>query len=278
VSRSGTTTRDRSGRSRRRAEGRSAERHGNQRRGGTRRPSAPVTSRRVRPHGRRRRFLQVAAALLVVAGLGWLLLAGPVLAVRAVQVDGLSTLPAEQVREAAGIAEGTPLLRVDVDAAETRVARLPQVASVEVTRGWPDSVVVTVVERKPVAVVGQRGQRSLVDAEGVLFDTVTGDAPDGVVPLDVATPGPEDPATLAGIAALSSLPAAVRKVVASAAAASADDISLTLTDGTVVRWGDASESGEKSAALVGILEQISDENLEPAGTIDVSAPDAVVLR
>jgi cell division protein FtsQ len=278
VSRSGTTTRDRSGRSRRRAEGRSAERHGNQRRGGTRRPSAPVTSRRVRPHGRRRRFLQVAAALLVVAGLGWLLLAGPVLAVRAVQVDGLSTLPAEQVREAAGIAEGTPLLRVDVDAAETRVARLPQVASVEVTRGWPDSVVVTVVERKPVAVVGERGQRSLVDAEGVLFDTVTGDAPDGVVPLDVATPGPEDPATLAGIAALSSLPAAVRKEVASAAAASADDISLTLTDGTVVRWGDASESGEKSAALVGILEQISDENLEPAGTIDVSAPDAVVLR
>jgi cell division protein FtsQ len=182
------------------------------------------------------------------------------------------------VREAAGIQEGTPLLRVDVDAAETRVARLPQVASVEVTRGWPDSVVVTVVERKPVAVVGERGQRSLVDAEGVLFDTVTGDAPDGVVPLDVATPGPEDPATLAGIAALSSLPAAVRKEVASAAAASADDISLTLTDGTVVRWGDASESGEKSAALVGILEQISDENLEPAGTIDVSAPDAVVLR
>ena len=280
MSRSGTTTRDRSGRSRRRAEGRSAERHGNQRRGGTRRPSALVTSlnRRGRPHGRPRRLLQVAAALLVVAGLGWLLLAGPVLAVRAVQVDGLSTLPAEQVREAAGIAEGTPLLRVDVDAAETRVARLPQVASVEVTRGWPDSVVVTVVERKPVAVVGERGQRSLVDAEGVLFDTVTGDAPDGVVPLDVATPGPEDPATLAGIAALSSLPAAVRKEVASAAAASADDISLTLTDGTVVRWGDASESGEKSAALVGILEQISDENLEPAGTIDVSAPDAVVLR
>jgi cell division protein FtsQ len=214
----------------------------------------------------------------VVGGLGWLLLAGPVLAVRTVQVDGVSTLPAEQVREAAGIATGTPLLRVDVDAAEARVARLPQVASVEVARGWPDSVVVTVVERVPVAVVGERGQRSLVDAEGVPFDTVTGAAPEGVVPLDVATPGPEDPATLAGIAALSSLPAAVREEVESAAAASAHDISLTLTDGTVVRWGDASDSGEKSAALVGVLEQISEENLEPAGTIDVSAPDAVVLR
>src|SRR3712207_8451305 len=43
------------------------------------------------------------------------------------------------------------LLRVDVDAAEARVARLPQVASVEVTRGWPDRVVITVRERVPVA-------------------------------------------------------------------------------------------------------------------------------
>ena len=44
------------------------------------------------------------------------------LAVAAVQVDGVATLPAEQVREAAGIEAGTPLLQVDVDAAEARVA------------------------------------------------------------------------------------------------------------------------------------------------------------
>jgi cell division protein FtsQ len=117
-----------------------------------------------------------------------------------------------------------------------------------------------------------------VDADGVLFDTVTGTAPDGVVPLDVATPGPEDAATLAGIAAVGSLPADVRKQVAGAAAASPHDISLTLTDGTVVRWGDASESGAKAAALVGLLEQLAAGGLEPAGTIDVSTPGAVVLR
>ncbi|WP_324277415.1 hypothetical protein [Blastococcus brunescens] len=42
--------------------------------------------------------------------------------------------------------------------------------------------------------------------------------------------------------------------------------------------GDASESSAKSAALVGLLEQIDAGALEPAGTIDVSTPDAVVLR
>jgi cell division protein FtsQ len=286
VSRSGTTTRDRGGGSRRRAGGRSAERrgperHGNGRRGSTRRPSAPVTPlarRSGRVRGARRRPLQAAAALAVVGLLGWLLLAGPVLTVRAVQVDGLATLPADVVREAAGIGAGTPLLRVDVDGAEARVARLPQVASAEVTRDWPASVVITVVERVPVAVVGEPGRRSLVDADGVLFDTVTGSPPDGVVPLDVESPGPDDAATMAGIAAVGSLPADVRKQVTAAAAASADDISLTLTDGTVVRWGDASESDAKSAALVGLLEQIADGRLEPAGTIDVSTPAAVVLR
>ena len=286
MSRSGTTTRDRGGGSRRRAGGRSAERrgperHGNGRRGSTRRPSAPVTPlarRSGRVRRARRRPLQAAAALAVVGLLGWLLLAGPVLTVRAVQVDGLATLPADVVREAAGIGAGTPLLRVDVDGAEARVARLPQVASAEVTRDWPASVVITVVERVPVAVVGEPGRRSLVDADGVLFDTVTGSPPDGVVPLDVESPGPDDAATMAGIAAVGSLPADVRKQVTAAAAASADDISLTLTDGTVVRWGDASESDAKSAALVGLLEQIADGRLEPAGTIDVSTPAAVVLR
>ncbi|TQN43413.1 cell division protein FtsQ [Blastococcus colisei] len=298
MSRSGTTTRDRGGPSRRRgsrngdrqtsagaerqARGRRGrERHGNQRAGSTRRAATPVTPlprRRGRPHRRNRRALQAAVALVAVGVLAWLLLAGPVLAVRDVHVDGLVTLPADQVQEVAGIGDGTPLLRVDVEAAEVRVARLPQVAEVEVTRNWPDSVVITVVERVPVAVVGEPGRRSLVDAEGVLFDMVTGSTPDGVVPLDVASPGPQDPATLAGIAAVSALPADVRAQVSGAAAASPDDISLTLTDGTLVRWGDASESRAKSAALVGLLEEIDAGGLEPAGTIDVSTPDAVVLR
>lgn len=283
MSRSGSTTRDRAVRSRRpHGAGRSIpDRHGDRRRRTARSPAAagaPVVGRRGRTRVRRGRALQLAGALTTVAVLAWLLFAGPVLAVRAVTVDGLVTLPAQRVREAAGIGSGTPLLRVDVGTAQARVARLPQVAKVEVTRDWPDSVVITVVERVPVAVVGEAGRRSLVDADGVLFDRVPGGSPAGVVPLDVAAPGPEDPATRAGVTAIAALPAAVREQVAAAAAGGPDDITLTLADGTVVRWGDASESRAKSAALVGLLEQIRSGALGPAGTIDVSTPDAVVLR
>jgi cell division protein FtsQ len=264
VNRTGTTTRDRTGS--RRASRRAAS-------------VTPLPSRRRgRPRRRVGRPLRLAMTVAVVVAVGWALLAGPLLGVRTVQVDGVATLPADQVREAAGIDRGTPLLRVDVAAAEARVARLPQIRSVEVTRGWPHSVVITVVERVAVAIVGPPGRRSLVDADGVLFDTVTGEGPADVVPLEVATPGPGDPATMAGLTAVEALRGALRDQVAVVRAASAEDIVLTLTDGTVVPWGGAEQSGAKAKALAALLEQIASGGLEPAGTIDVSAPDAVVLR
>ena len=222
--------------------------------------------------------MQLAVVALLLVAAAWAVWAGPLLAVGTVRVDGAGMLPADQVREAAGIAEGTPLLRVDVDAAAARVAELPQVADAEVTRGWPRSVVITITERVPVAVVGEAGRRSLVDADGVLFDSVTGEPPPGVVPLDVAETSADDPAFRAGLDALVALPRAVREQVASAAAASAEDVSLVLDDGTVVRWGGADESEKKADVLTALMVQIEDGRLEPAETVDVSAPDAVVLR
>jgi cell division protein FtsQ len=208
----------------------------------------------------------------------WLLLVSPVLGVRSVQVDGVTTLPADQVRETAGIEPGTPLLRVDVDAARARIARLPQVASVAVTRGWPRTVVVTVVERVPVAVVGEPGRRMLMDAHGVRFDTVSGAPPAGVVPLDVATPGPGDPGTMAGLTAVEALSGHLRAQVASVAATPAGDVTLTLTDGTLVRWGGPEQSARKATALAALVEKLAHGDLDPAATIDVSTPEDVVLR
>ena len=222
--------------------------------------------------------MQLAAAVTGLVAVVWVLLVSPVLGVNSVQVDGVRSLPADQVRETAGIQPGTPLLRVDVDAARSRIARLPQVASVEVTRGWPHTVVVTVVERTPVAVVGEPGQRTLVDAHGVLFDTVTGAPPAGVVPLDVAEPGPDDPATMAGLAAVEAMSADLRKQVASVAVSSTQEITLTLPGGTLVRWGGPEESARKGDALAAVLDQLAGEKLDPASTIDVSTPEDVVLR
>lgn len=273
MSRSGTTTSDR-------ARGGGSSRAGTEARP-RRRPVRRRSSRHPRhPAARRRRLLVRGGVLVAVLGLlAWLLWGSPVLAVSVVRVDGAGTLTAAEVVDVAGIDEGTPLLRVDVDAAEARVARLPQVADVEVTRGWPRSVVVTVVERVPVAVVEEEdGTRSLVDADGVLFDTVTGRPPAGVVPLDVADPGPEDRATRAALSALVALPDDVRGEVSGAEATTPEDVTLTLEDGTTVLWGSDERARDKADALVALLGQLQTGRLEPAGTIDVSTPAAVVLR
>ena len=270
MSRSGTTTSDR------------ARGEGSSRAGTEARPRRRPVARRPRsrhPVARRRRLLVRGGVLVAALGLlAWLLWGSPVLAVSAVRVDGAGTLTAAEVVDVAGIDEGTPLLRVDVDAAEARVARLPQVADVEVTRGWPRSIVITVVERVPVAVVDQAGTRSLVDADGVLFDTVTGRPPAGVVPLDVADPGPEDRTTRAALSALVALPDDVRADVSAAEATTPEDVTLTLEDGTTVLWGSDERAHDKADALHALLGQLRTGRLQPAETIDVSTPAAVVLR
>jgi cell division protein FtsQ len=263
VSRTGTTTRDR----------------GSSRRSSGRRPDAPVTRLRPSRHARRRRrALLLLAGALVLALLCWGVWSGPLLAVRSVQVDGAATLPAALVREAAGIEDGRSLLRVDVDAARDAVAELPQVESVTVTRGWPSRVVITLVERTPLAVVAEAGRRSLLDERGVLFDTVTGEPPAGVVPLSVADPGPDDDATVAALAAIGALPEPVREQVTLVTADEPEQVVLTLADGTLVRWGGGDASAKKAEILGALLDQLAAGTLEPADEVDLSVPSAVVVR
>jgi cell division protein FtsQ len=45
-----------------------------------------------------------------------------------------------------------------------------------------------------------------------------------------------------------------------------------------VLWGDGADSEAKGRVLTALVEQIAAGTLDPAQTIDVSAPDAVVLR
>jgi cell division protein FtsQ len=70
----------------------------------------------------------------------------------------------------------------------------------------------------------------------------------------------------------------VRAEVTRAAATTDQDVTLTLADGTSVLWGDAGDSPRKASVLVALLGQMKADKLDPATTIDVSAPGAVVLR
>jgi cell division protein FtsQ len=107
-------------------------------------------------------------AVVIVAGAAWALLGSRFLIVRSVQVTGTGPLvSAAQVRAAARIQPGLPLIRISTAAVARRVERIQQVQSARVSRDWPDTVVIAVRVRTAMFAVPAQGGYALVDAFGV---------------------------------------------------------------------------------------------------------------
>ena len=117
-------------------------------------------------------MIVAAVALLVAVIAVWIVAFSSILGVKTIDVRGTSTLTADQVRAAAGIAHGAPLVRLDSSAIEHRVERLPLVASAIVRTGYPNTVVITVVERVAVGYVESGAGFVLVDRTGDQFRSV----------------------------------------------------------------------------------------------------------
>lgn len=230
-------------------------------------------ARRRRRHdavARRRRWTLAGLVVLLVLFAGWLLWGTSLLGVREVAVTGTGILSAEEVREAAAVPEQTPLLRVRPAEVAARVADLPPVAEVEVRRAWPDTVVVEVVEREPVAAVPAGGEFHLIDAEGVVFQTVR-HSPAGLPVVELAAPGPADPDTRAALTVLAALTPQLRDQLESLTVAGPANLRLELASGWTVVWGDQSASEDKARVATALLDRDGE-------IIDVSAPDVVSVR
>jgi cell division protein FtsQ len=223
---------------------------------------------------RRRHALRLAgigaAALAPLALLAWVLLMSPLLAVRTVVVSGTTRLSPQQVRAAADVVRGTPLARVDAAAVVRRVESLRAVAEVRVTRAWPSTLKLQVIERKPVVGVVTKTGVTLVDADGVPFAAAPA-LPAGVVRLQVARPGPKDPTTRAALEVLAVLPQPIRARVRIVRAASPASVTLVLRDGRRVIWGGVDDTALKAQAAEALLKM-------PGSIYDVSRPGVVTRR
>lgn len=163
------------------------------------------------------------------------------------------------MRAAAQVETGVPLLRVPTDEIEGRVAALPQVASATVTRAWPDTIVIDVVRRTPVALVAGTSGYDLVDATGAVIRTVPG-VEEGVPVVRASGEG-----LTAAIAVARELPEAIRRKVVTVEASTRNDVTLVLRNGSEVMWGSA-EDGAFKAEVLQTLFQVD------ARWYDVSAP------
>jgi cell division protein FtsQ len=237
---------------------------------GAARPGTASAARSPRPARRWWPWLAGGLVLLVlVGGLAWVLLSSSLFEARAVQVVGARELPIDVVQAVAAVPLGTPMLRLDTKAIETRVAAVPRVASVQVRCNIDGTVRIEVTERTPVALVRHGGSVRLVDASGLAYAAVPVEPP-GIPELRVARAGLGDAATVAALTVLTTLPDWLRIQVRSIAADSPADVVLRLDPGRSgderkVRWGDASEGDRKAAVLGPLLTQ-------PGEIYDVSSP------
>jgi cell division protein FtsQ len=218
----------------------------------------------------RRLVLGVVVALLVGALVAWLVAFSPVLGVKRVSVRGLQTLTASKVRSVAAVKHGTPLVRLDTAAITTRVQSIPEVASARVSTSYPNTVVITVVERHAVGYLSDGGRFVLVDKTGDQYRTVS--AQPHNLPLFALPTGATAKATGQAVAEVAaSLTPALRAKVASIQAFDPTAITLLLSDQRVVRWGSSERSDDKARVLPTLLAQ-------PGTRFDVSNPDLVVAH
>jgi len=215
-----------------------------------------------------RYVVAVVVVVALVAGGIWAAYFSSWLSVQGADVQGVSgdtTLTTAQVRRAADVPTGGPLLRVNLDAIRHRVAALAAIKSVQVSREWPSKVRIDVVERTPVAVIDIGGQLHALDAAGVVFSSYR-HAPASLP--KVSTPAGTDPEALHQAAEVAAaMPPDLAGKVDHVEVKSVDDISLALGSGQTVRWGSATESDAKARVLAALMKARPDVH-----TYDVSVP------
>ena len=209
--------------------------------------------------------------LLVIVGVGLALILyfTPVMSARDIVVTGTGAVTREEVLDAAQVRPGTPLLQINTNQVADRVAAIRRVASARVQRQYPSALRITIVERVPLVVKDFSDGPHLFDRDGV--DFATAPPPPALPYIEVADPGPSDPATKAALAVLLALRPEVAGQVGRIAAPSVSSITLTLGDGRVVIWGSTDRADEKAEKLAALLTQ-------PGRTYDISSPDLPTVK
>jgi cell division protein FtsQ len=219
------------------------------------------------------------AVVGLVAGIAWALLGSKLLVVRSVVITGTHLVPASQVRAAAAIGTGVPMIRVDTGAAASRVEAITQVQSAQVSKSWPDRIVITVRERTPVlAVMGPAsgsgaGQFALIDAAGVVVRSVpvkpAGMPAYGTSAALAALRG--SPSVAAAVTVLHEVPAWIARAAVTVTASSPQNVTLGLSNGVTIVWGSTARASAKTAEIYALM---------PTGAhyYDVSASGTAVTR
>lgn len=227
--------------------------------------------------GRRRLKRLLLLVLVALAAFAVVLvLRSPILDVDEVNVVGTGRLGTDDVRAAASIDRGAPILLTDLGDAADRLEALPWVAEADVNRELPGRVHIEVREREPVAVVSGAGTAVLVDVDGRVLEEADADSAPFVQVVGPDAP-PRPGATIdRDLVAAVELAGRLRTNPAGAVSRVVlePSLRLELAAGGLVDLGDASALDAKVEALRTVHARIDRSCL---AVIDLSVPTHPVV-
>ncbi|MEJ5998601.1 cell division protein FtsQ/DivIB [Corynebacterium sp. H130] len=207
----------------------------------------------------------VAVLLAVIATLTLLFV--PAFQVAKVSVEGNVHTAAEDIDAASGVVKGAPLVRVNTQQAAQNIATMPWVSKVNVDRSFPDTVKVTVQERRATLFANRADGPHLFDDTGRPF--VIEQPPIGTV--EVTGTSQDDPAVFADVAkVVGALDLPVRDQLERVEAPSKYELKLYFAGGKEVYWGSAEQTHDKARATATVLQREGQR-------WNVSAPGMVTL-
>jgi cell division protein FtsQ len=233
--------------------------------------------RRAVERGRRRRTFIRLGVVAVLAGIAWAAFYSPLLGVREVAVVGAHRTGRADVVRAVGLNENDNVLLISTAEVRRRVLELPWVKSAEIDRVLPGTVKVTVTERRPAVILSLGAARWTIDARGrVLASGVAGRGLPILAGVQVGVVEPgitlRTSESTAALAVLRALPRAIGDEVVGVFAPTTERITLTLADGTQVRYGAPERRASKNEVLAAVLARLRGEGTV-ATYIDVRVPE-----
>jgi len=230
-------------------------------------------ARRFTRRSRRRRITWLVSGLSLLLVIGFVTGAvySPLLSLKTIRVEGASRVSAASVRNAVDGQLGRPLALVDFAAITKALGKFPLIRSFVTETVPPDTLVIRIAERAPIATLATSSGFSVVDPAGIVIDSGA-ERQAGLPLIELGSATKDSPAFVAAVGVLLALPADLLKKVDTVSAQTSDDVTLTLTGGQTVVWGSAEQSVLKAKVLAAVI--------AVGGTTtkyDVSAPNHPVL-
>ena len=227
---------------------------------------------------RRKALLYGGGGSVVVVLVAMLVLASPLVAVERVDIEGVTYADAALVDSVAESMKGVSVLTVDTETARRRLEADPWIASARISTYLPDRVLIEVQERRPAGwFLGVDNRARVIDVEGRVLALVDGRPTDylwidGVGPNLVAG-SIADPAYRAAAQLALSLPTEIEPLVDHLGVTPSSEVTMTLTTGTVVNFGQPVDMRNKLVSVVVLLRRQDPNEII---SIDVSGGTPVV--